>query len=276
MNFAISPPATIFAAHIPYVTADEAFDLMQTALDRFIRLIESLTLEEWSRPTACTEWTVRDMVAHQAGGFASGTGYREMIHQLTARPKAGPGQLIEDTINALQLAERADMTPAELIAELKGAGEKASHNWAYGFRLVKWASIPHPIPGRLPLRHLMWVIHSRDTWMHRLDVCQATGRHFEQTREHDGRINELVVRDLGHTLPRKLNGRAFTLALTGIAGGTWQVGQGDPEAVIEMDTLDFNIYASGRFSYEEGISRARFSGDNNLAGLAFKNLSVLY
>ncbi|GIK57049.1 MAG: maleylpyruvate isomerase family mycothiol-dependent enzyme [Chloroflexi bacterium] len=276
MNFAISPSTITTAEQIPYVTADEAFDLMQTALDRFIRLIESLPTEEWSKPTACTEWNVRDMVAHQAGGFASGADYREMIHQLTARPKSRPGQLIEDSINALQLAERADMTPAELIVELRQAGKKASHNWAYGFRLVKWASIPHPIPGKLSMRHLMWVIHSRDTWMHRLDICRATGRHFEQTRAHDGRINELVVLDLARTLQKKLNGRAFTLVLTGVAGGTWQIGQGNSEAVIEMDTLDFNIYASGRFSYEEGISRAQFSGDNNLAGLAFKNFSVLY
>lgn len=276
MNLAIFPSTTVSAEQIPYVTADEAYELMQTALHRFIHLVESLDAEDWHKPTACTEWNVRDMVAHQAGGFASGVSYREMIHQLTARPKAKPGQLIEDTINTLQLAERANMTSAELITELRQAGEKASHNWAYGFRLVKWAAIPHPVPGRLGLRHLMWVIHSRDTWMHRLDICRATGRHFEQTREHDGRINELVVRDLAHVLQKKLNGRAFTLALTGVAGGTWQIGSGNSEATIEMDTLDFNIYASGRFNQEEGLSRARFAGDKNLAERAFENFAVLY
>ncbi len=276
MNLAIFPSTTVSAERIPYVTADEAYQLMQTALHRFIHLVESLDPEDWHKPTACTEWNVRDMVAHQAGGFASGTSYQEMIRQLTARPKTRPGQLIEDSINALQLAERADMTPTALIAEVKQTGPKASHNWAYGFRLVKWAAIPHPIPGRLGLRHLMWVIHSRDTWMHRLDICRATGRHFEQTREHDGRINELVVRDLAHVLQKKLDGRAFTLALTGMAGGTWQIGSGNPKATIEMDALDFNIYASGRFSQEEALSRVRFSGDKNLAERAFKDFAVLY
>jgi uncharacterized protein (TIGR03083 family) len=276
MNLAISPSTIVSAERIAYVTADEAFNLMQTAFNRFINLIESLEPEEWSRPTPCTEWSVRDMVAHQAGGYASGTSYREMIRQLMARPKAKPGQLIEDTINALQLAERAGRTPTALIAELRQSGAKASHNWAYGFRLVKWTAIPHPSVDRLSLRHLMWVIHSRDTWMHRLDICRATGRHFEQTREHDGRINELVVMDLAQSLRTKLNGRAFTLVLTGTAGGTWQVGRGESEAVIEMDTLDFNIYSSGRFSHEEGMARAQFSGDKNLAELAFKNFIVLY
>lgn len=276
MTLAISPSTTVSAGRISYVTADEAFNLMQTALNRFLKLIESLEPEAWSRPTLCTEWTVRDMVAHQAGGYASGTSYKEMIRQLVSRPKAKPGQLIEDTINALQLAERTDRTPTELIAELRRTGEKAIHNWAYSFQLVKWMAIPHPVPGMLSLRHLMWVIHSRDTWMHRLDICLATGHHFEQTREHDGRINELVVMDLAHSLEKKLNGRAFTLVLTGIAGGTFKVGQGDSEAMIEMDTLDFNIYASGRFSYEEGILRSQFSGDKNLAELAFKNFAVLY
>jgi len=42
-------------------------------------------------------------------------------------------------------------------------------------------SKPYPISGLLSGRHLMWVIHSRDTWMYRLDICRATGRKFEQS-----------------------------------------------------------------------------------------------
>jgi len=274
MNASISLSTIANADSISYTHADEAHRLMTTALSRFLTLLESLHADDWSKPTACTAWNVHDMVAHQAGGYASGTSYKEMIRQYTSKPK--PGQLPEDAINALQVSERADKTPAELLAELKQLGEIAAHNWAHGFNAIKWIATPHPVGGFMSIRHLMWIIHSRDTWMHRLDICRATNRPFEQTREHDGRIVELVVLDTAKKLNKKLNSQAITLSLTGIAGGTWKIGKGESVAEMEMDALDFNIFVSGRFSYEEGLKLAKISGDTLTVENAFRNLLVLY
>ena len=272
---ALSLPQTIARAEdIPSVNADEAHRLLTTALSRFLILIESLHADDWFKPTACTAWNVHDMVAHQAGGYASGTSYKEMIRQYTSKPQ--PGQLPEDAINALQVGERKSKTPAELISELKQVGEVAAHNWAYGFNAIKWIATPHPVGGFMSIRHLMWIIHSRDTWMHRMDICRATNRPFEQTREHDGRIVELVVRDVAGKLRKRLNGKAITLTLTGVSGGEWLLGNGEPVSGLEMDALDFNIFVSGRYSYQEGMNRAKISGDNPVIQNAFKNLLVLY
>lgn len=271
---ALALSKTVHAESISYTNADEAHRLLTTALSRFLTLIESLNAHDWSKPTACTAWNIHDMVAHQAGGYASGTSYKEMIRQYTSKPK--PGQLPEDAINDLQVGERKNKTPAELIAELKQVGEIAARNWAYGFRAIKPIATPHPIGGFMPIRHLMWVIHSRDTWMHRLDICRATNRPFEQTSEHDGRIVELVVLDTAKKLRKRLNGKAITLTLTGIAGGEWQIGDGEPVSSLEMDALDFNIFVSGRFSYEEGMKRAKISGNKSLVENAFKDLLILY
>jgi uncharacterized protein (TIGR03083 family) len=262
------------AARVPYVTAEEAYTLMRVELERFLALVETLAPDDWGKPTACTAWTVRDMLAHQAGGYASGTGYREMIRQYSARPKKG--QLPEDAINDLQVRERAGQSPADLIAELRQVGPVAIQNWAYQFRLVKPIAAPHPVGGLLSLRHLMWVIHSRDTWMHRLDICRATGREFHQTCEHDGRIVALVMRDLGLSLHDKLGGRAVTFDLVGVAGGAWKVGPGDAAATIQLDALDFGIFASGRFTYAEGRAKATLSGEVALAELALRNTLVLF
>ncbi len=262
------------AENISTVNADEAQRLMTEAFARLLTLLASLHADDWSKPTACTAWDVHDMVAHQAGGYLSGFSYAEMLRQYKILPKRG--QLPEDAINAFQVGERKKMTPAELIAELKQVGPKTIHNWAYGFNAVKWIHVPHPIGGFMSLRYLMWVTHSRDTWMHRLDICRATNRPFEQTPEHDGRINELVVLDTAKKLKNRLGGRAIILTLTGIAGGAWKIGKGDAVAEMEMDTLDFNIFVSGRFSYEEGMKRAAISGDKMLAQNAFKDLLVLY
>jgi uncharacterized protein (TIGR03083 family) len=149
------------AETIAYPTADEAFSLLKTQLDRFLVLLETLDEADWSRPTACTLWNVRDIVAHQAGGYASGLGYREMIRQYGRIPKRG--QLPEDATNELQLQERAGKSPEEMIDELRRVGPLAIQNWAYHFRLAKQIYFPHPVGGLMSLRHLMWVIHSRDT-----------------------------------------------------------------------------------------------------------------
>lgn len=262
------------ALHIPYVTADEAYRLLEREFARFSQLLDKLTDDDWHKPTACTAWNVKDMLAHQAGGYASGTGYREMIRQYTSRPK--PGQLPEDAVNDLQVGERRDRLPSEIIAELRQVAPNAMQNWAFGFKPVKLISIPHPVSGTLSLRHLMWVIHSRDTWMHRLDICRATGKHFEQTAEHDGRIAALVMLDVARQLSKKLVDQSIVFELSGIAGGTWKVGSGVETARLRMDALDFNIFVSGRFSYEEGLSRAELTGDTEFLKPILKDLLILF
>jgi uncharacterized protein (TIGR03083 family) len=262
------------ASDIPYTNADESYLLLRTELERFLSCLEMLGDDDWSKPTACTAWSIRDMVAHQAGGYASGTGYGEMFRQYRRKPKQG--QLPEDAVNEFQLEERAEKSAAELIAELRQVGPAAIQKWAYQFRLAKLIAIPHQVAGMLSLRHLMWVIHSRDTWMHRLDICRAANLPFHQTVEHDGRIVELVMRDTAKALSSKLNGRAITVILTGIAGGKWKIGSGESVATLEMDVLDFNVWVSGRFSYEEGLSHANVTGDRGLVETAFKDLLILY
>jgi len=274
METVVSPSVYHDAVNIAYVTADEAHRLMQTELERFLPLMEELAPDDWGKPTACSEWNVRDILAHQAGGYAGGTGYKEMIRQIKNKPK--PGQLPEDALNEFQLWERADKSPAELIAELRRVGPIAAKKWAHQFRLVKLFSIPHPVAGRLSLRHLMWVIHSRDTWMHRLDICRATGRDFEQTRQHDGRIAELVMLDVADILAKKFNGPALVFELTGLAGGTWKIGAGEPAATIRMDVLEFNIFASGRYTYEEARPMITITGDISQAEEALRNILVIY
>jgi uncharacterized protein (TIGR03083 family) len=272
---ALASPQTILeAARIPYATAEEAHVLLRTELERFIVLVKSLGPDDWGKPTACTAWTVRDMLAHQAGGYASGTGYKELIHQYSSLPKRG--QLPEDAVNETQLSDRSGKSPAELIAELQSVGPIAAQKWAYQFRWVKLVTIPHATAGSLSLRHLMWVIHSRDTWMHRLDICQATGRKFEQNAEHDGRIAALVMLDVAKALTKKLAGCAMVFDLTDLSGGRWKIGNGEPVATILMDVLNFNIFASGRFTYDQARPLATISGDIALAEVAFKNLLILY
>lgn len=263
------------AADIPYVTRAESQAMAEVSLNRFLDLVQSLSPDDWNKPTACTAWTVRDMLAHQAGAYASFASFAEFRHQYSALPKRG--QLPEDATNEIQLADRLGRSPAELIAELKQAGPRAIANRAKLPLPVRLMAIPHPISGWLSFSHLADVIFTRDTWMHRLDISRATGREMLLTPDHDGRVVALVMRDLAQQLPGKLNGRSVIIELTGIAGGQWRVGKSEtPEATLRADTLDFNIYASGRFTFDEIRPRVTISGDTTLAEQALRATKILY
>jgi hypothetical protein len=87
--------------------------------------------------------------------------------------------------------------------------------------------------------YLVDTIFTRDTWMHRLDICRATGREMVLTPEHDGRLVADVVADWA-----RRHGQPFTLTLDGPAGGRWHAGTGGE--TITLDALDFCWTLAGR------------------------------
>jgi hypothetical protein len=79
---------------------------------------------------------------------------------------------------------------------------------------------------------LVDTIFTRDSWMHRLDISRATGTPMVITADHDGRLVADVVAEWG-----RRHGQAFSLTLTGPAGGQWQSGREGER--LELDALDF-------------------------------------
>jgi len=257
----------IDAGQIPALTHQEAGSLARDELNRFLAVVESLSGDDWQQPTDCTKWTVRDILAHQAGSYASFAGWKEFRRQMSAKPD--PGQMFVDGINARQLADRAGRSPAELIAELRRVGPKAIQTRQRLPWLLRKLRLPMGPPlGTAPLEYLTDLIYIRDTWIHRVDICRATGQPFIQTPEHDGRIVALALRELAHKLAGPLRGQSVIFDLAGQAGGRFQIGKiAEPTAVIKMDVLQFNRLASERLSAAdaEAQSLVNISGDLNFA-----------
>ncbi|MDQ4076338.1 MAG: maleylpyruvate isomerase family mycothiol-dependent enzyme [Chloroflexota bacterium] len=264
------------AGEIRPLSHKEAGVLARAELERFLALVESLTDEEWNRPTACTLWNVQEIVAHQAGACAGYARWSEFKRQFGAMGKKREGQLTVDAMNEVQVGDRAGASPAELIAELREVGPKAIGTRQRLPWLLRALVIPFGPPlGTVNLAYLTDLIYSRDMWSHRLDICQATGREMVLSPKHDGRIVELIVRDLAKTLPRALDGASIVLNLVGPAGGTWRIGESsEPEATIRMDALDFCLLASGRMAPEEAIALAAIEGDHVLARRTLENAVV--
>lgn len=261
----------------------EAAQLARIELQRFIDLTEKLTPTDWERPTACTLWTVKDIVAHQAAHVIAGTRFTEFLSQFNARnfrDYTARGMNSLDAANQRQVDLRAGRTPAELIAEIKTNSERSLQGRQRFPWLLRFMPIPVPgHDGRLNLGELIDIIFTRDMWMHRLDICRATGRSMVLTADHDGRINALMMRELGMTLQAKLKDAAILYRLTGPAGGGWVLGGSkSPTASITMDTLDFNWLASkhinGSLALEQRL--VQLEGDQALGELVVNNTVVLY
>jgi uncharacterized protein (TIGR03083 family) len=207
---------------------------------RLLALLADLGDGDWQRPTDCSEWDVRDLVAHLVGNAEMSASMREMRRQQKLGRRLRPGGPDIDGMTAVQVRERADVPPEQLVHDLANVAVRAVRARSRIPGLVRAVPIPFGPPlGTRPLGYLMGCIYTRDAWMHRIDLARATGRPLRLTADHDGRIVADVVAEWAGT-----HGQPFTLTLTGPAGGTWSRGT-DGEA-ITVDAIEFCRILSGR------------------------------
>src|SRR3954471_2047464 len=218
----------------------EWMQLAADEYDRLVGLLRSLDDNDWGRPTDCTEWDVRQMVAHLVGAAESTARVPEFLRQARLGRKVHNGRPLVDGINHVQVRERADHTPARLTDDLADAGRRGVRARRRLPAPLRALPLPFGPPlGTKPLGHLMDRIYTRDEWMHRVDICRATGRPLELTAAHDGRIVADVVAEWATT-----HGRPYELTLRGPAGGSWSSGQSGE--AHDLDAVEFCRIVSGR------------------------------
>ncbi|WP_018639120.1 maleylpyruvate isomerase family mycothiol-dependent enzyme [Parafrankia elaeagni] len=232
---------------IPPITAYEAGVLAAAEYDRFARLLRDLQDVDWSRPTDCQGWDVRRLAAHVLGATEANAHPVEMARQLR-RGRAGLAFAV-DPVSAYQVSCREGLDPTELIARFEAAAGLAVR---WRGRMATWARmipvrIGEPVYETWRLGFLAGTIYTRDTWMHRIDICRATGRSPLLTAAHDGRI----VADIVAEWVRR-HRRPVRLSLTGPAGGEFEhrreeerEGEGGRES-LTADAVEFCRAVSGR------------------------------
>jgi uncharacterized protein (TIGR03083 family) len=234
---------TIDVAMIPELGHDEAMDLAAVEYDRVLALLDTLADGDWSRPTDCSEWDVRAMLGHMLGMVELQADAEERMRQVktAAATVAQQGGLRLHAMTALQVREHAQLTMAELTRALHDAVPRG----LAGRRATTVQQRAAPYVTELPgedtwtFGYLFDVLHTRDSWLHRVDLSRATARDPYLTAEHDGRIIADVVADWA-----RRHGQPFTITLTGVAGGSYHVGSGG--AHIELDAVEFCRTLSGR------------------------------
>ena len=229
----------------PSIERPTAMRLAETEYQRVIEAVDTLRLEDWTRPTDCTEWDVRQLVAHIAGQANFFSTPLELARQMrAAKARERPGQEGVDALTAFQVEERQHLGPEELRAELHRVWPRGvrCRRRVPGFvrrRRLPGAEVVNGVREAWSVGYVTDVIHTRDPWMHRLDLARATGREPVHTADHDG----VIVADVVAEWARR-HDQPYRLELTGTAGGSWSSGTGGEEIV--MDAADFCRILSGR------------------------------
>lgn len=212
---------------IPVLARPEAPVRAAEEVRRFAATLRALGDEDWSRRTVCPDWDVRDVAGHVLGMTRTFSAMLPFVRHMGAAQLARGDAPFIDKLTALQVRLNAHLDRSAVVDELERLAPRNAR-WRSSRRLMRRITSEESLPDgsteTMQAGYLLDIILTRDTWTHRADVAEATGRPMELTAEHDGRIVADVVRDWAER-----HGQPFRLELTGPAGGTF-VGQGASRA----------------------------------------------
>ena len=109
----------------------------------FAALLHELTPEQWAAPTLCTEWPVRDVVAHVIS-------YEELDKRGLAR-RYVRGRFVPHRVNAVGVAEYAGHRPEQLVELLERHLQPRGLTAGFGGRIALVDGLIHQQDIRRPL-----------------------------------------------------------------------------------------------------------------------------
>jgi uncharacterized protein (TIGR03083 family) len=229
----------------PGIERGPAMRLAATEYARCADLMARLEPPQWSAPTVNTGWDVRDTAGHMLGMVQMMSSLPQLLGQMStsmreARKAKAPVSI--DFLTALQVRRNAGLTTAELTQRWRKLAPKAVRGRRRLSRVLHSRTMPEAqLVGdhleRWTFGYLVDVILTRDPFMHRLDICAATGLDPRATAEHDGFLVDDIVQEW-----MQRHGQPCTLKLTGPAGGVW----GGGGERITLDAMEFCRKISGR------------------------------
>ncbi|MFI2783297.1 maleylpyruvate isomerase family mycothiol-dependent enzyme [Streptomyces sp. ALB3] len=238
---------TSSARAIPRTSGTRARLVNEAELRATLSTFRELPDADWPRPTVCTGWTVRDMLAHTVGQYEELPRPWVAVRRIRQAARTHPHLGRLDGHNQVQIEDRQAVPGRELIgalAHFAPQGLVAVRRTPAALRRRIRPSWLYPEAKALPddsMDYLGNVIVARDTWMHRVDLSDATGAELVLDG-HDREIVDQVVLDLALSW----TGPAVEVDLHGPAGGRRLLGIGTPAATLHADAVDFARHLSGR------------------------------
>lgn len=141
------------------------------------RLLGEVRSDDWSLPTPCADWDVRQLAAHIASGQSAFEGF--------AQPEPPPGWTTDkqgvDELTARGVAARADWSPQQVMDEFSAAAN-AQLSRLRQLDAVGWESPAEWPPGD-PTERGFAKNRLLDAYIHLLDLRVALGRPLDLDAE---------------------------------------------------------------------------------------------
>jgi uncharacterized protein (TIGR03083 family) len=219
-----------------------ALRLAGTEYGRYLDQLRALGPDDWTRPTDCPAWNVQAMATHCLGMAEMAGSLPELLRQFVAAKRRD--EVGVDALTAHQVAARRALTRAEIIERYAAAAPRAVRGRRRRSTLIGQMTMPdkeviNGVAETWTAGFVFETILTRDTWMHRIDTAEATGRRPVLSADHDGVLMDDVVTEWAAR-----HGAPYNLCLTGPAGGTWSAGSGNQK--LQMDAVLFARTVSGR------------------------------
>lgn len=244
-----------------------------------------LTPEQWSLPTSCPGWSIKDQVAHLIGteSMLAGRPNPDVPSSEAPHVRNDIGRFNEAWVTARRPVEGPALLDefvaltAERLATLHGLSEE------------EWEALTWTPVGQAPYRRFMQ-IRVFDSWVHEMDIKDAT---VPPARPSEGPAAEQAVDEVERALGLLVGKRAgappgtrVALELTGLVRRDLLVAVNGRAAVVDhfdepatvslrMDSLTMLRLACGRVdpvaSLQEG--QVAVEGDNELGERIVTHLS---
>ena len=221
------------------IGTEEGVTLSRVQYARFVDVLRSLSADEWATQTPdCPGWSVKDVASHVLGNLECQRNPVEFVRQVAHGWRLNRKEPYEG-LNAYQVKSHAAMPPAELTDAMARLVEPALRGRARTPKALRALVRPTlDVSGRVSMSFVLDTIFTRDTYMHRVDVCRATGRELVLDA-----TEQRIVADMVEEWADR-HGKPYRLTLTGPAGGTYERGSGGPE--LTCDAVEWTRVNSGR------------------------------
>lgn len=246
----------------------EAVVALRLAVDEVKSVVSSLTDEEWSRPSGCAGWSVRDLVAHMSSN------YKETVDPspLPAEPVQLPAERMMD----LLVEPRKDWTNQQILAEYLDYCDKAVDVLA-SFQDEPLASTVIPLAdlGSYPM-HQLADAYAFDHYCHlRIDLLAPRGPIERAVPAADATRIGPAVRWMITGMPQMQQNLGASLSapivlvLTGSGGGEWTIAPSGSDIVVTAGASAAavaTVSSSGHDFVDWGTQRSNWRGHCSVTG----------
>ncbi|MGI9543029.1 MAG: maleylpyruvate isomerase N-terminal domain-containing protein [Cyclobacteriaceae bacterium] len=260
--------------------------------EKLISLLESLTPDDWNKPTLAKLWTVKDITAHLLDSNVRALSMqRDKFFGETPPQTDDYRQLVDwlNQLNAIWVRAAKRISPEMLILLHKNTGSLTSE---YFQSLDPWDEAIFPVDWAGESKSYNWMHLAREyteKWHHQQQIREATGKPGIMTERFFRPLINTYFMALPYTFKgvEAETGTKVQIAITGELGGNWLLTRTMDSWKLSKDetpTADSVVAVPTELSWKlfsknirptDVSDRVKISGDATLGKTVLEMVSVM-